>query len=446
MKGAKPFDVNIRSVYSFRSIGVGYNGFEKCVGLMNIPPPMTQKNYDKISCKLTASAEKIATKSMIDAAEKAVTIKRSTDLGVSLDGTWQRRGYVSMNGIVAAISIDTGEIVDVEIMSRHCRMCEMKRRELEDEKFSEWYESHKSECGLNHNGTAPAMESEGVKRIFERSIAERNVRYLEYYGDGDSKGFATVKDTYTGVEVVKKECIGHYQKRVGHRLLKLKKENKGLKDLTKPMIDKLQNYFGIALRSHTSSVLDMQKAILGSFLHIASSAENNFHGQCESSWCQFKKDQVNKTNLYKPGKGLSMDTVKLVRPIYMNLISSKELEKCLHGKTQNQNESFNNMIWERVPKNNYVGLEKLRLGVYDAVVNFNDGRQGTLDLFRELGIIPGYFTSMCCYVLNKRRLNLARYKSTDQAKKSRKIIKAQRKIRTSRMKKNEPKSYLKGGF
>jgi len=53
-----------------------------------------------------------------------------------------------------------------------------------------------------------------------------------------------VKDTYSedGIEVKKKECIGHVQQRVGTALRKLKKENKGFGGkgkLTDAMINKL---------------------------------------------------------------------------------------------------------------------------------------------------------------------------------------------------------------
>ncbi|GFU87140.1 hypothetical protein TNCV_4927881, partial [Trichonephila clavipes] len=34
--------------------------------------------------------------------------------------TWQRRGYTSMNGCVAAISVDTGKVLDIEVMSFYC--------------------------------------------------------------------------------------------------------------------------------------------------------------------------------------------------------------------------------------------------------------------------------------------------------------------------------------
>ena len=49
----------------------------------------------------------------------------------------------------------------------------------------------------------------------------------------------------------------YIQKRVGNRLRKKKKEVKGLggkKRLTDEIIDRLQNYFGIAIRTNTSSL------------------------------------------------------------------------------------------------------------------------------------------------------------------------------------------------
>ena len=247
--------------------------------------------------------------------------------------------------------------MDLEILTRYCRQCDIQNKLLKDniEALNTWKENHRDQCKQNHDGTAPAMEVSGATRIFERSIEERGARYTEYYGDGDSKAYSTVRNIYEGKEVAKFECIGHYQKRIGTRLLKLKKNNKGLGELTKPIIDKLQNYFGIALRSNLSTVEDMRKAIFASFLHVASSESNNYHAQCNISWCQSQRDSANKTNLYKPGVGLSASVIKLVRPIYMALMNPKELAKCSHGKTQ------------------------------------NDGRQGTIGLFKQLNIRPGYY-------------------------------------------------------
>lgn len=73
-------------------------------------------------------------------------------------------------------------------------------------------------------------------------------------------------------DIVKLECIGHIQKRVGGRLRRLVKDYKGRKlddgksiggrgRLSQKEIDSLQVYYGKAIRENNSSVDDMRKAI-----------------------------------------------------------------------------------------------------------------------------------------------------------------------------------------
>ena len=40
------------------------------------------------------------------------------DVEVSSDGTWQRKVYSSLNGVVTVISIKNGKILDIEPISR----------------------------------------------------------------------------------------------------------------------------------------------------------------------------------------------------------------------------------------------------------------------------------------------------------------------------------------
>jgi len=42
------------------------------------------------------------------------------ECGISLDGAWQRRGHVSHNGVVTAISLQTKKCLDVEFLSDKC--------------------------------------------------------------------------------------------------------------------------------------------------------------------------------------------------------------------------------------------------------------------------------------------------------------------------------------
>jgi len=68
---------------------------------------------------------------------------------------------------------------------------------------------------------------------------------------------------------------------------------------------------------------------------------------------------------------------------------------------QNKNESFNGMIWNRVPKSNHVGLHILSLGVYDAICHFNYGEKATLDIFTLLNI-ELFYTTRGCTSINRK--------------------------------------------
>ena len=127
--------------------------------------------------------------------------------------------------------------------------------------------SHKEQCKLNHSGSAGAMEVTGVTRIFNRSIEKRGLRYTKFLGDGDSKSYDTIKSIYPGITTEKLECVGHVQKRVGTRLRNLKKTEKnigGKGKLTDKIIDRLQNYYGIAIRSNVGDAKAMKDAIYAS--------------------------------------------------------------------------------------------------------------------------------------------------------------------------------------
>ena len=63
---------------------------------------------------------------------------------------------------------------------------------------------------------------------------------------------------------------------------------------------------------------------------------------------------------------------QLIKPIFTDLSNGGLLLKCLHGKTQNANDSNNNIIWTKCPKNIYVQRNVLEIGVASAVIYFND--------------------------------------------------------------------------
>ncbi|GFX88772.1 uncharacterized protein TNCV_1558171 [Trichonephila clavipes] len=177
--------------------------------------------------------------------------------GISVDETWQSRGYTSMNGCVAALSVDTDNVVDIEIMSSYCPTC----RKISKMPRSIWSEAF----------TADHV----VTGILRDSIS--------------------VKDTYGKDSVTKYECIGHVKKRVGARLRKLKSKNKnvpGKGKLADYFIDRLQNYYGIVVRSNAGNLTGLQQNVIPALFHCSSSVKKPMHAQCpigKDSWCYYQR-------------------------------------------------------------------------------------------------------------------------------------------------------------
>lgn len=116
-----------------------------------------------------------------------------------------------MNGCVTTLSMDTGKCLDVEVLSKVSHACQKHENEEASVDKRLQQADHQGKCKANYKGSDPVMETEGVKRIFERSKEKNKLRYTEYYGDSDSNGFTQVDKTYKdkGVNIVRKECIGH---------------------------------------------------------------------------------------------------------------------------------------------------------------------------------------------------------------------------------------------
>ena len=98
--------------------------------------------------------------------------------------------------------------------------------------------------------------------------------------------------------------------------------------------------------------------------------------------------------------------------------------KCLHGKTHNQNESFNGMIWNRVPKSRFIKYKQFATAIFDDTAHFNIGNLATL--YDKLDIERGYYTTKGCIDDNCMRINNARRKSSDEYQGRRKFIRGEK--------------------
>ena len=105
------------------------------------------------------------------------------------------------------------------------------------------------------------------------------------------------------------------------------------------MIDRLQNYYWIAIRQNKNDLKNMQAGARATLFYVASSKENNWNQphcpEGKDSWRKSHQDRANGTSTYNPGPGLPLDIVMKLKPIFAELREESLLEKCLHGKTQN---------------------------------------------------------------------------------------------------------------
>lgn len=319
----------------------------------------------------------------------------SRDITIALDGTWQKRGYSSLNGVVSAISVSTGKVVDIQVLSKHCRC--PKRFDKE----------HQPNCAANYAGSSGGMEVSAVVDIFMRSEALHNVRYKNYLGDGDTSSYSTVsqlKPYGPDFTIQKLECVGHVQKRMSTRLLTLKhKTGKQLLSdgltiggrgrLTGVAIKQIAIYYGLAIRRNTNSLQKMKQAVWALFFHLGSSNEEPAHGLCPktgSTWCKYWQAQIKKERYnHNAHFHLPASIMSKIKPIFKNLAAPELLKKCLHGGTQNPSESFNNMIWSRLPKRIFVMLNTLEIGVHEALACFNLGNLARCKILAKLGIVAG---------------------------------------------------------
>ncbi|GFT66679.1 hypothetical protein TNCV_1961381 [Trichonephila clavipes] len=69
---------------------------------------------------LKAALETVSSRSMVNSVNEAVIEnEHNKNIAIALDGTWQKRGHTSKNGVVTATSLDNGKVIDFECLSKN---------------------------------------------------------------------------------------------------------------------------------------------------------------------------------------------------------------------------------------------------------------------------------------------------------------------------------------
>ena len=140
--------LNTRSVLGMREIGRGRNSLESFCGIMDLPPPLSIPAYRDHNRRLAKISMECAGENMLAACLhqlRGVPCDEIIDIAVTCDGTWSKRGFTAMYGVVAVIAWETGQVLDFEIMSKRCSACSRKLHTVEEtsDEFKDWWETHK---------------------------------------------------------------------------------------------------------------------------------------------------------------------------------------------------------------------------------------------------------------------------------------------------------------
>lgn len=440
------FEINRKFVFVMRLLGIGIHGINFFYTFMDISHGVSVSAYYGILNNISV-ASKCVFDSVIKKAKDEEVEKNSAsghppnDLNVSGDGTWAKRGYTSLFGVVTLIGKYTNKILDLVVKSSYCSECTYWKRKNGTPEYDMWWDVHKEECKANHEGSSGKMEVDGMVEMFRRSQALHGVRYTNYIGDGDSKTFKAVLEHQPyGVEFVinKLECVLHVGKRLYKRLMDVKKQitllrKQEKKDTVqvlkkkKQKVEKTANfsgktiremstYYSLAIQRHPDSVENMRNEIWAGFYHKISTKPQ--HQYCDISWCKYLQAQKdNEPYEHKPP--LQDDVQAMIKPVYESLTKDDLLKRCLGRNTQNNNESYNHSLWMLASKHVFSGKTVIEIAAWVSACVFNEGNFTVLKIMELMGIKIGPYASHSAEKRDEERLKQAERVSTEQSKEAR---------------------------
>ena len=117
----RTYEVSRRFPLAMFSIGRHMKHGKKFLGSMNMHNTLNKESWYGHKKKITEATDGVATTSKLKAADEARQAQ-GRDITVSSDGTWQRKGFVSKNGVVTVLTVNGKEckVIDTHVLSNHC--------------------------------------------------------------------------------------------------------------------------------------------------------------------------------------------------------------------------------------------------------------------------------------------------------------------------------------
>ena len=401
----RPSEVNIRSMLAVHCTSLSWQDFRLTCALLGLQVParnMSQAALDKLiatTCKVSQDTMMIASREVANQIDTVPSnIQGAARCHVSFDASWHRRGHYSNQGFGAVIDSNSGKVLDYDLLQRVCKKClawPEERKTSEPEEYSSFCAEHGAVCTANFMGTSQAMEGAIAIKLWKRSVAQNQLVYTTYIGDGDSSSYKKLVESnpYEGLETVRKEeCLGHVQKRLKKHL---KKASPTSPAVTKSKVERVGHLYAlVVVRNRGNSAATIQQALFNLVDHLG---EQHSNCPCTTdSWCYFAKAQAERKDdssvllppLRKPY--LTVPEIDRCREVFTTFASIAMCSSLGMGKTQNSNEALHSIVWHNSPKGKYAGQKSMLSSTALAVSTFNEGSLSFAAVLNEYGISPSY--------------------------------------------------------
>ena len=139
-------EIKKRSVVAAKAIGRGRSGLATFTGLIGMLPPISYPHYMAHCREIKKSTDEEKQLNFSAAAAHSrmdVPSDEVLSVIVTCDATWQKWGHQSLYGVVVVASLESGLILDTEVLSKWCKDYYAKRNmDTTSTDFLDWWEEH----------------------------------------------------------------------------------------------------------------------------------------------------------------------------------------------------------------------------------------------------------------------------------------------------------------
>ena len=230
------------SLLAGRIMGIGWAKLHLYHSFLNIPGPMSKRNFTVAQSDLLVAARVVANESM-EMAVNQLRVLHSVDISSqyvevigTFDGAYQQRSGKSGGGFsrycfAAAISAETGKVLSYDVACNSCAYCSTLDNKLRDsviplEEHQTKMAIHKPVCSAEYSDySSVQLESAIAPKVIADALS-RGIIFSAIVSDGDNKThdvlakagiYNEIRDAPT---IDRFECIAHVAKRLKSNLHK----------------------------------------------------------------------------------------------------------------------------------------------------------------------------------------------------------------------------------